>query len=86
MVVSRAKPLTPQQQAPRYQLKPEEVYHPGRVVRWAGRIYRVEWCDGEKVSITAGQSPYQSYYEYLPGVFEWNKYVVPVTDIFLQPL
>jgi hypothetical protein len=51
-----------------------------------GRIYRVEWCDGKKVSITAGQSPYQAYYEYLPGMFEWNKYVVPVTSIFLQPL
>lgn len=65
---------------------PQEIFYPGRVVRWGERLYLVEWCDGKSVGITAGQSPYQCYYEYLPGMFEWNKYVISATNIFLQPL
>lgn len=65
---------------------PQEIFYQGRAVRWNGRIFRVQWCDGEYVQISAGQGPYQNYYEVQPGSYEWNNYRVPVNHIFLQPL
>lgn len=80
MIATNQKPIKPTVRSP------QEVFYPGRGVTWAGRLYRVEWCDGKFVGITAMQSPYQCYYEYLPGVFEWNKYVVSVNNVFLRAM
>lgn len=66
--------------------KTQRNFCPGQGVRWCGRLYRVQWCDGVNVGITAGVNPYQCYYEHRPGTFEWNQYVVPVSHIFLQAL
>lgn len=59
---------------------------PGQLVRYMGRIYRVMWCDGEKVCLTAGQGPYQCRYEYASGLYDYNHWVVSVNDVFLQAI
>ncbi|NJN59413.1 MAG: hypothetical protein HC879_18920 [Leptolyngbyaceae cyanobacterium SL_5_9] len=83
MVAARQRPSS---KATEPQLTPEEIYYPGRAVRWMGRYYRVQWCNGESVGITAGQGPHQSYYQYLPDVYELNNQVIPVGHVFLQAL
>lgn len=62
------------------------MFESGESVQYLGRYYRVMWCDGEKVGITAGQSPYQCRYEYLPGMYDYNHQVVSVKCVFLRAM
>ncbi len=59
------------------------MFESGQVVRYMGRYYCVLWCDGQNVRITAGQSPYQCWYQYQPDMWDYNHWVVSVNDVFL---
>lgn len=70
----------------KWKLDPQSIFHENRIVQYLGRYYRVMWCDGEKVGLTAGQGPYQCSYEYLSGMFDYNHLVISVKSVFLTAM
>lgn len=82
MTVSPAQPKT--QRLAKPILTPQEIYYPTRIVRFMGEVFRVVWCDGVNVKLSAGQGGgiYQPY----PAGTCWafDEWVVPVNHIFLS--
>ena len=62
----------------------QEIYYPGRVARFMGRVYWVKWCNGTQVCLTARQGLYGGIYQPHPmKSFDLNEWTVPVNHIFL---
>ena len=79
MMQSPVKPKLPQ-----IQTLPQEVYYPDRIVRFMGTLYRVVWCNGTHVKITAGN--FGMIYQPYPAGTYWafDEWTVPVNHIFLS--
>ncbi len=90
MTISPTK-LTTQRSAtsvPRAKLQPgctpEEIYYPTRIVRFNGSLFRVMWCDGMNVKLSAEQGG-GIYRPYPAGTYwAFDGWVVPVNHIFLS--
>ena len=69
---------------PQPQSSPQAIYYPNRIVRFMGTLYRVVWCNGTHVKLTAGNSG-MLYQPYPAGTY-WavDTWIIPVNHIFLS--
>jgi hypothetical protein len=79
MTQSLVKPQLPQLQS-----SSQAVYYPNRIVRFMGTLYRVVWCNGTQVKLTAGNFG-MLYQPYPAGTYlAFDEWVVPVNHVFLS--
>lgn len=64
---------------------PQEIYSPGRIVRFLGRLYCVEWCNGTHVYLNDTMGSQELWMQVYPGINGWMpaQWTVPVDHIFL---